>query len=64
MEFVPSGQDIIPPTAGKATKYRMVYNSLEFACKRVSKPSTPWHGGPIRTFLKQTKGGHGLPGYF
>jgi hypothetical protein len=49
MEFVPFGQDGIPPTAGKATKYRMLYNSLEFG---VSKPSivflTPWHGGPGR----------------
>jgi hypothetical protein len=34
MEFVPFGQDGIPPTAGKATKCRMLYNSLEFACKR------------------------------
>jgi hypothetical protein len=30
MEFAPFGQDVIPPTAGKATKYRMLYNSLEF----------------------------------
>jgi hypothetical protein len=29
MEFVPFGQDGIPPTAGKATKYPMLYNSLE-----------------------------------
>jgi hypothetical protein len=34
MEFVPFGQDGIPPTAGKATRYRMLYNSLEFAYKK------------------------------
>ena len=34
MEFGPFGQDDIPPTAGKATKCRMLYNSLEFVCKR------------------------------
>ena len=30
MEFVPFGQDGIPPTAGKTLKCRMLYNSLEF----------------------------------
>jgi hypothetical protein len=34
MEFVPFGQDGIPPTAGKATKSRMVYNLLELAYKK------------------------------
>jgi hypothetical protein len=34
MEFVPFGQDGIPPTAGKATKYRMLYNSVEFVYKK------------------------------
>jgi hypothetical protein len=34
MEFVPFGQDGIPPTAGKTTKYRMLYNSLEFVYKK------------------------------
>jgi hypothetical protein len=34
MEFVPFGQDGIPPTAGKATKYRMSDNSLEFVYKK------------------------------
>jgi hypothetical protein len=34
MEFVPFGQDGIPPTAGKSTKYRMLYNSLDFVYKK------------------------------
>jgi hypothetical protein len=34
MEFVPFGQDGIPPTAGKTTKCRMLYNSLEFVYKK------------------------------
>jgi hypothetical protein len=34
MEFVPFGQDGKPPTAGKATKCRMVYNSLEIVYKK------------------------------
>jgi hypothetical protein len=33
MEFVPFGQDGITPTAGKALKCRMLYNSLEFDYK-------------------------------
>jgi hypothetical protein len=33
MEFVPLGQDGIPPTAGKALKCRMLYNLLEFVYK-------------------------------
>jgi hypothetical protein len=61
MEFVPFGQDSIPPTAGKATKCRMVYNSMEFLYTK-----------GIEAFkllfnlltLKQTKGGHGLHRFF
>jgi hypothetical protein len=34
MEFVPFGQDGIPPTAGKATKCRMLYYSVEFVYKK------------------------------
>jgi hypothetical protein len=34
MEFVPFGQDGIPPTAGKATKYQLLYNSVEFVYKK------------------------------
>ena len=34
MEFVPFGQDSIPPTAGKAAKCKMSYNLLEFVCKK------------------------------
>jgi len=34
MEFVPFGEDGIPPTVGKTTKCRMVYNSLDFAYKK------------------------------
>ena len=34
MEFVPFGQDGIPPPAGKASKCRMLYNSLKRAFKR------------------------------
>jgi len=33
MEFVPFGQDIIPPTAGKATKYRMLSIEWKVAYK-------------------------------
>jgi hypothetical protein len=34
MEFVPFGQDGIPPPAGKASKCKMLYNSLEFVNKK------------------------------
>jgi len=34
MEFVPFGQDVIPPTAGKAAKCLCSYDALELACKQ------------------------------
>jgi hypothetical protein len=34
MEFVPFGQDGIPPSAGKALKCRVLYNSLESVYKK------------------------------
>jgi hypothetical protein len=34
MEFVPFGQDGIPPSAGKATECRMLDYSLGFVCMR------------------------------
>jgi hypothetical protein len=45
MEFVPFGQDVIPPTAGKATKYRMLYNSLEFVVKKGIEAFNPMAWG-------------------
>jgi hypothetical protein len=34
MEFAPFGQDVIPPTAEKATKYRMLCSEWKVACTK------------------------------
>ena len=34
MEFAPFGQDVIPPTAGKAAKYWWTYDTSELLCKQ------------------------------
>jgi hypothetical protein len=49
MEFVPFGQDGIPPTAGKATKYRMLYNFIGICIQkgyRSLQPNKKFFGGP------------------